>query len=408
MVVSKANQRVGAQDGPAQPTRPAATPFARDDFDRDVWSILGIPVDLATAPEAVLAIEAAARDRRPLSFVTPNVNFLVRASRDAGARRDILDADLSLVDGAPLVALGRLTGVPVRQRCAGSDVFDALRLRPGFPGRRIRVFFFGGRDGAAEAAARAVDLEGRGVEAAGFHNPGAGDVASMSTDAILQKINAAHADFVLVALGAAKGQAWISLNRHRLDAPVVAHLGAVIDFTAGSIARAPALLRRFGLEWAWRIKEEPSLWRRYWRDGLGLAALLVRALPAAMSTSRRKGAERPASAAIRQDLGRTVVDLAGDLTAANREGLRAALRTASLEGRDVVLDLAGAGRIDASFLGLTLMLEKNLAARGGAMFLANPSRRHRGLFAAHSMNYASAAAAAAKTTDAAPAIAAAV
>jgi N-acetylglucosaminyldiphosphoundecaprenol N-acetyl-beta-D-mannosaminyltransferase len=408
MVVSKTNQRLNETAEQVLPLRSAAAPFAGDDFDRDVWSVLGMPVDLATAPEAVLAIEAAARDRRRLSFVTPNVNFLVRAVGDAAARRDILDADLSLVDGAPLVALGRLTGVPVRERCAGSDVFDALRLRPGFPGRRIRVFFFGGRDDAAEAAARAVDREGRGVEAAGFYNPGAGDVQSMSTDAILDTINAANADFVLVALGAAKGQAWISQNRDRLEAPILAHLGAVVDFTAGSIARAPSLWRRFGLEWAWRIKEEPALWRRYWRDGRGLVALLGRALPAALSANWRTGDTGPASASIRRDAGRTIIELAGDLTAANREGLRAALRAAALEGRDAVLDLRGAGRIDASFLGLTLMLEKNLTAQGAAIFLANAPRRHRRLFAAHSMNYAAAVVSAAKTTDAGAVIAAAV
>jgi N-acetylglucosaminyldiphosphoundecaprenol N-acetyl-beta-D-mannosaminyltransferase len=407
MVVSKANQQVNAPAARVEPARPALAPFVGDDFDRDVWSVLGIPVDLATAPQAVVAIEAAARDRRPLSFVTPNVNFLVRAVGDAAARRDILDTDLSLVDGAPLVALGRLTGVPVRERCAGSDVFDALRRRPGFPGRRIRVFFFGGRDGAAEAAALTVEREGRGIEAAGFHDPGAGDVASMSGDAIIEKINASSADFLVVALGAAKGQAWITQNRHRLDAPIVAHLGAVVDFTAGSIARAPKWVRRLGLEWAWRIKEEPSLWRRYWRDGLGLLGLLARALPTAIAANAPKAA-KPASASFRREPGRTIVDLAGDLTEPNRDALRVALRAAALEGRDIVLDLGAVSRIDASFLGLTLMLEKNLAARGAAVFLASPSRRNRRLFAAHSMNYAIVDLAAAKATDVGPAIAAAV
>ncbi|MGD9801261.1 MAG: WecB/TagA/CpsF family glycosyltransferase, partial [Parvularculaceae bacterium] len=150
-----------------------------------------MPVDLATAPEAVQAIETAVRDRQPLSFVTPNVNFLVRCLRDSTARREIINADLSLIDGAPLVALGRLAGVPIRERCAGSDVFNALRLRPGFPGRRLKVFFFGGREGAAQAAAEAVNKEARGVEAVGFLNPGNGDVASMSDDETIAAVNAA-------------------------------------------------------------------------------------------------------------------------------------------------------------------------------------------------------------------------
>lgn len=368
------------------PAAEPARPFARDDFDRDVWSILGLPIDIATAPEAVQAIELAARDRAPLSFVTPNVNFLVRATKDPEARRQIVDADLSLVDGAPLVAIGRLLGVPIRERCAGSDVFDALRLRPGFPGRRLRVFFFGGRDGSGAAASAAIDAEKRGVESAGCLNPGAGDVASMSSDAIIERINAAGADFILVALGAAKGQAWIDRNRRRLTAPVIAHLGAVIDFAAGSIARAPLWVRRTGFEWAWRIKEDPTLWRRYWGDGLALVALLAGRLAPALFGRGQASKSRPVIA-IRKIAGGLAIECRGDLVADELGEVRRAFREAARETVDVVLDLGKAGRIDSAFLGLVLMLEKNLRANGVGIAIANASKRQRRLLAAHAMDY---------------------
>lgn len=364
-----------------------ARPFGRDDFDRDVWSVLGLPIDMATAPDAVMAIERAARDRAPLSFVTPNVNFLVRALRDKEARRQIVDTDLSLIDGAPLVAIGRMLGAPIKERCAGSDVFEALRRRAGFPGRRLRVFFFGGRDGAAKAASDAIAAEQRGVESAGFLNPGAGDLASMSSDAVIDAINAANADFVLVALGAAKGQAWIDQNRKRLSAPVVAHLGAVIDFTAGTITRAPLLLRRLNLEWAWRIREEPSLWRRYWRDAGSLMLVAGRKLVPALLTGGGAAQRRAASAVLARQTGGAIVNLEGDLTAGGLDEVRGAFRAAAEPAGDVVLDLGGAGRIDAAFLGLVLMLEKNLRAKGGAIVVANASGAHRRLFAAHSLPY---------------------
>lgn len=364
-----------------------ASPFGRDDFDRDVWSVLGLPFDLATAPDAVQAIEIAARDRRPLSFVTPNVNFLVRALHDDEARRHIVDTDLSLVDGAPLVALGRMLGVPFKERCAGSDVFDALRRRAGFAGRRIRVFFFGGREGVAEAAAAAIDAEKRGLESAGYLFPGYGDLQSISTDAIIDAINQSKADFVLVALGAAKGQAWIDRNRSRLEAPVVSHLGAVIDFAAGSIRRAPAAWSRIGLEWAWRIKEDPALWRRYWNDGLALASILARNFLPALVLSSRQGAIKPCDARVSRIGGATAIALTGDLVALTRDAVRQAFRAAAAHGGDVVLDFTGAGRIDASFLGLLLMLEKNLRISGSKVRTANLSRSHRRLFAANAMAY---------------------
>jgi N-acetylglucosaminyldiphosphoundecaprenol N-acetyl-beta-D-mannosaminyltransferase len=403
-----ASQLRGVTAGDAAPAKAAvavALAPGRDDFDRDVWSIFGLPLDLVTAPEAVQLIETAARDRRPLSFATPNVNFLVRATKDAGARRLLLDTDLNLVDGAPLVVLGRLIGAPVRERCAGSDLFDALRRRAGFPGRRLRVFFFGGRDGAAEAAARAIDEEKRGVEAAGFFNPGHGDLESMSTDEIIGMINRSRADFVVVALGAAKGQAWIDRNRTRLDAPIVSHLGAVVDFAAGSIRRAPSFVRRAGLEWAWRIKEEPSLWRRYWNDGIALASIALFRLAPARATARVKSAGA-ARAGLRTVGSGIVLALEGDLIAATRASIRPAFRAAAAARHDIILDLSRAATLDASFLGLVLMLEKAANASGRKLRLSGASRAHRRIFNAHSMNYADADVA--ETTAADDAIAAAV
>lgn len=252
--------------------------LARDAFDRNVWCVLGLPVDIATIDSAVGDIAMAAQGRRRLSFVTPNVNWLVRSWREAGVRREILDADLSLIDGAPLLFFARLLGAPAPSRAAGSDLFDALRRRPAYGGRKLKVYFFGGRDGAAEAAARAIEDENGPLEAVGWRNPGFGDVEAMSADEHIDHINAADPDFVVVSLGAAKGQAWIDANKARLNAPVTAHLGAVVDFTAGGIARAPEWMRRAGLEWLWRIKEEPSLWRRYYKDGVALAGLVLRHL----------------------------------------------------------------------------------------------------------------------------------
>jgi N-acetylglucosaminyldiphosphoundecaprenol N-acetyl-beta-D-mannosaminyltransferase len=97
----------------------------------------------------------------------------------------------------------------------------------------------------------------------------------MSADAILDTINSSNADLLVAALGAKKGQAWLLRNHHRLQIPVRVHLGAAINFQAGTIKRAPARMRKWGLEWLWRIKEEPQLWGRYWGDGVVLLQLVL-------------------------------------------------------------------------------------------------------------------------------------
>ncbi len=380
------------QPGPPGVAGQATQLAPGDDFDRDVWCLLGLPVDAASVDRAVAEIDAAVRTGRKLSFVTPNVNWLVRVLRDGAARREVLDADLSFIDGAPLVAMARMLGIPAPSRVAGADIFEALRRRPGFGARRTKVFFFGGRDGAGAAAVEALDEEQGGVEAVGCLNPGFGDVETMSAPKIIAEINAARPDFVVVALGAAKGQAWIDRNKDRLDAPVIAHLGAVVDFTAGQVARAPEMVKKLGLEWLWRIKEEPALWRRYVGDGAALLTVIARRLAPQLLALRHRqsnNAAAPAQADVRRGASRTAIVLSGTFTAANLAAARKAFRSAAEHGSDVVLDLSAVRKFDRSFLGLVLMLEKHVARSGRTLYVDGATARHRAMLRANAMDYRS-------------------
>ena len=360
--------------------------LTRDDFDRNVWCVLGAPIDVEDVPSAITTLEASVRDGERLSFVTPNVNWLVRALKNPEARRQIIDADLSLADGAPIVALSKLLGAPLKERVAGSDLFEALRLRPSF-GRPLKVFFFGGRDGAAETAFGAVNADRGGMRAVGWLNPGFGDVEAMSSDAIINEINAAEPDFIVVSLGAAKGQAWIDHNQDRLTASTIAHLGAVVDFTAGTIARAPRWMASSGLEWLWRIKADPALWRRYAEDGIALLSLCVHRLPAQLFAQSKKDARAEVAASVNRSSLETIVHLSGDLTSGNLEAVRAAFRDAAKRGKAVRLDFKDVGLLDRSFLGLVLMLEKHVTRAGAAIVLSNIKGSTLRLFRANAMDY---------------------
>ncbi len=234
--------------------------------------LLGVGFDTDTLAQTVGRIREAAQTRRPLFLSTANVNFVVAAARDPAFRRSLEESDLCVPDGSPIVWFAKLLGLPLRERVAGADVFEALRLSAGSP---IGVYFFGGPEGAAARAATVLNEEKRGVRCVGHVNPGFGDVESMSSEEMLAGINAARPDFVVVALGAVKGQAWIMRNRALLSAPVVSHLGAVVNFVAGDVKRAPRWVQRLGLEWLWRIRSEPALFTRYASDGVRLAALII-------------------------------------------------------------------------------------------------------------------------------------
>ena len=332
-------------------------------FDRDVWAILGMPLDNVTLDEAARLVEHAVETRTRLSFVTPNVNWMVRALKDETAMRQIINADLSLADGAPVVWLAKQLGMPLQERVAGADLYERLRNETREDAAPIRIFFFGGRDGAAEAASQTLVRENGRLVAAGWHNPGFGDVESMSTPEIRNKINAANADFVIVSLGAAKGQAWIEYNQAHLEAPVIAHLGAVVDFAAGTIRRAPQWVSKMGLEWVWRIFAEPALWRRYWNDGKDLVGLTNRRLGILKKAGRQQDGARP----ITQVSSSKGLKLTGDLTLEHRPELRKALTSVAQNTGDCKLDLTEIGAIDASALGQLRMLEQSLMRRGNRL-----------------------------------------
>lgn len=255
--------------------RPCRPYTAAENLQRDVIALLGLPIDVIDEAGAAARIEAAIRDRRKLFLTTPNLNFLIGCQRDPAFARSVLDSDLSLADGMPLLWLARLLGVPLPERVAGSSLFERLRQTPPGPDViPIRVYYFGGPPGAAEAAAQRTNADGGRMHCVGWASPGFEPVEQLSTPEWLDPINAAQPDFLVIALGAQKGQAWIQRNRAQLNVPVISHLGAVVNFAAGTVSRAPLWVQRFGLEWLWRIKEEPQLWRRYWNDGLGLLRVL--------------------------------------------------------------------------------------------------------------------------------------
>ncbi|MFT3987333.1 WecB/TagA/CpsF family glycosyltransferase [Aestuariivirga sp.] len=254
-------------------------------FDRPLHVVHGIPLDSVGLEGAMAVIDRAIAARKPLLLSTPNMNFYTLAQHDAAFRQSLFASGLCLADGAPVVALARLAGVPLPGRVAGSDLFEALRDRR--TAAPIKVYLFGGPQGAAEKAAAALNASAKGVICVGWASPGFGTIAEMSTDAILSKINASGADMLVIALGAQKGQAWLMHNAGRLTVPVRTHLGAVVNFEAGTVARAPALYRKLALEWLWRIRQEPRLAARYRDDALTLARLFTtRSLPGFLSRPR--------------------------------------------------------------------------------------------------------------------------
>jgi N-acetylglucosaminyldiphosphoundecaprenol N-acetyl-beta-D-mannosaminyltransferase len=346
------------------------------DFSRNVRLVLGLPFDVVTEAQAAQALERAIADQRQCFLSTPNLNFAVGCLVDAEFRASVLQSDLSIADGWPIVAVARLIGAALPERVAGSTLFDRLiRTARQAP---VRVYFFGGPAGAAEAACERLNSgDTLGAACVGFSSPGFGSVLDMSAPSQINTINASHADFLVVALGAKKGQAWIQSNLRRLDAFVISHLGAVVNFVAGSVSRAPRWIQAARLEWLWRIKEEPSLWQRYAADGSALLRLIVtRAVP--LAVHQRATAPAPsdftrATLSVSRVQDETIIKLEGAWSQANAAPLRSHFTAHAAAGGAVSIDASGVSYLDASVMALLSLLYGWQLKTGNGYRLIQPS-----------------------------------
>lgn len=355
-----------------------------DDLSREVYCILGIPVDAIAMSTVLRSVNAAAANRAPFVISTPNLNFLVNSQTDAEFRESLLLSDLCPADGMPIVWIARLMGVPIKTRVAGSDIFEMLKSRPS-SGHPLKVFLFGATEHVAAAAAERINQYAVNLSCVGWLCPGFGTVDEMSQGHVIDRINSSNADFLVAALGARKGQLWLLQNHSRLRVPIRAHLGAVVNFQAGSVRRAPYTVQKLGLEWLWRIKEEPSLFRRYWHDGCVLLRLLLtRVLPLAVRLRWLRlradaGRQDFVIVAMQKDK-EVMVRLSGYATAARVPDAIGCFREAIASRKPVVVDLSRTRALDTRFLGLFLMLRKQLKARGLALQLIDaPSALQRQL-----------------------------
>lgn len=344
----------------------------------EAFCVLGLPFHGVTLNDAAERINHAVSSRQRCFLTTPNLNFLINAQSDDDFLQSVIDSDLIVADGLPIVWVANLLGIPLTERVAGSDLFDKLSKQKSK--KKIRVFFFGGQEGIAEKACQALNKSSEGMLCSGFYDPGFVSVDEMSSPQIIDYINATNPDFIVVALGSKKGQEWIQKNRLQLIAPVISHLGAVINFVAGNIERAPVFWQRCGVEWLWRIYQEPALWRRYYSDGIAFLKLfLFDVLPywfwqkccrknhgmglridvELIHQPQRESWRMRLSGVCRYqtlaDLKRQFINFAGD-------------------NKDVVVDLQEVAVIDGAFIGQCMLLNKYLALSGHSINLINANK----------------------------------
>ena len=238
------------------PARPAP-PVASQD-------VLGVPLALTDYSSTLDWIEAAVAARQRAYICVAAVHTVMESQDDPELREAVLAADFTVPDGQPLVWAMNLLGHNLSSRVYGPDLMERALERAARTGQTF--FLYGGRASALEMLREALPERYPGLRVVGARPGPFRDLSPEEADAIADELNAAAPDVIWVGLGVPLQEKFMAAMRERLDAPVLVGVGAAFDFHAGLKRQAPDSLQRLGLEWAFRLAQEPRrLWRRYLR-----------------------------------------------------------------------------------------------------------------------------------------------
>jgi N-acetylglucosaminyldiphosphoundecaprenol N-acetyl-beta-D-mannosaminyltransferase len=227
------------------------------------FSVLGVPVDAVQIPDAITRMESWIAARAGSRYVAvTGMHGVTEAHRDRNVRRALDAAGMVVPDGMPLVWLGRLRGHPLRRRVYGPELM--LEFCRATAARGVRHYFYGGAPGVADELAARLATRFPGLAVAGTYCPPFRPLTAQEDQDVVSRINASGADIVWVGLSTPKQERWMYEHRETLQVPVMVGVGAAFDMHSGRLQQAPIWMRENGLEWFYRLVQEPRrLWRRY-------------------------------------------------------------------------------------------------------------------------------------------------
>ncbi len=227
--------------------------------------LLGVSLAITDYERTLAWIDDAVARRRRGYLCVAAVHTVMACREDPELRDAVGGADFTVPDGQPLVWGLRLLGHALEDRVYGPELMERACARAAASGQRF--YLYGGRNqGALVQLARNLRLRHPGLQIVGGHCPPFRPQTAAEEDAAAREINRSRADVVWVGIGVPKQEKWMAAMRSRLDAPVLIGVGAAFDFHAGLIPQAPERMQRLGLEWLFRLIQEPGrLWRRYLR-----------------------------------------------------------------------------------------------------------------------------------------------
>ncbi len=252
----------------------AARAAAPDPDESPRALVLGCQIDRLDMPQTLARCEDLIARREFAQHVAINAGKLVAMQRDAELRRIVEGCELVSADGQAVVWASRLMGDPLPERVAGIDLMEELF---GLAERRgFRVFVLGAKADVLERARAKIMARHPRLKLVGTRD---GYFTAEEDAAVAEEVRRAHPDILFVAISSPRKEYWLGRYGRDIDVPFVMGVGGAIDVVAGITQRAPASFQRLGLEWAYRLAQEPRrLWRRYAVTNVQFARLVAGAV----------------------------------------------------------------------------------------------------------------------------------
>jgi N-acetylglucosaminyldiphosphoundecaprenol N-acetyl-beta-D-mannosaminyltransferase len=246
-------------------------------------TLFGLPVDILSYDETIERILAAIANGQRCQHVALNVAKLVKARTDAELDRDVRMSDVVGIDGMGIVYALQLLGHRVAERVAGADLFESLMAE--CAARGLRPYLLGATPEVLASAKRKLAERYPNLVLAGSHH---GYFKPEQENSVCDLIRASGAHCLFIAMPTPHKERFMARYRDSLGVPFVMGVGGTLDVIAGHVKRAPALVQSLGLEWAYRMMQEPRrLAARYLRTNLIFAVLLGRELLVQLTTGGR-------------------------------------------------------------------------------------------------------------------------
>jgi len=222
-------------------------------------TIFNTPIDAITMQETLSLIDKAITERKPIHHVVVNVAKLVNMQKDQALFDSVVNCDIINADGQPVVWAAKILGKKLPERVAGVDLMQNLVMLAAE--KKYRVFFFGAKEEVVKKVADKYSAQYSSEIIAGYRN---GYFKAEDEPLIAKQIADSRADILFVAISSPKKEIFLNRYKDLIDMPFIMGVGGSFDVVSGLVKRAPVWMQNCGLEWLYRLCQEPRrMWKRY-------------------------------------------------------------------------------------------------------------------------------------------------